>query len=167
MSLSTFANKLLWGPKPDLLPVGSAAPDVSALDQHGVKHALRDYRGTVVAVYFYPRDETPGCTRQACTFRDAWSDYEKAGVRLFGVSTDSVEAHRGFAEHHGLPFPLLADPDGAWAAGFGVPLRRGMAARSTFLIDRAGNIAAVFPNADPALDAANVLSAASKLVPVK
>src|SRR5262249_21611450 len=92
-----------------LLPVGASAPGVSATDGTGKVVRLWEMRGHPVVVYFYPKDETPGCTKEACAFRDAWTKYESAGVSIVGVSHDSEESHKAFRDHHHLPFPLVAD----------------------------------------------------------
>jgi peroxiredoxin Q/BCP len=148
---------------PALLPVGSAAPDLSATDQAGKPHRLADERGHALIVYFYPKDATPGCTKEACAFRDAWESYQKAGVMIFGVSSDDQKSHEAFAKEQKLPFPILADPGHAWSTAFGVPTRLGMTARVSFLIDPAGKIAKVYPEVDPGVHAARVLEDASKL----
>ncbi|MGF1468404.1 MAG: peroxiredoxin [Sandaracinaceae bacterium] len=138
---------------------GTAAPAFEAPDQSGALRTLEAERGNPVVLYFYPRDATPGCTAEACAFRDAWARYEEAGVQVFGVSTDSVESHRAFAEEHGLPFPLLADPEARIADAYGVPHIGGFMRRVTFLIDADGRIARVFDQVDPGVHAEEVLSA--------
>jgi peroxiredoxin Q/BCP len=119
--------------------------------------------GPPTIVYFYPKDDTPGCTKEACAFRDAWDRYAQAGVRVIGVSTDSNESHREFAEKHDLRFALIADEDRQWAQAFGVPTRAGMAKRVSFLIDRKGTVVKVYPDVDPAVHAEQVLRDASGL----
>jgi peroxiredoxin Q/BCP len=141
-----------------LLPVGSAAPDVSGVDQDGVSHDLKDAAGKVTVVYFYPKDATPGCTAEACAFRDVWDKYRQAGVGLFGVSNDDAASHKGFAGKHRLPFPLIADTDRRWAKAFGVPSRLGMYRRVSFLIGRDGRIAKVYADVDPGVHASQVLA---------
>ncbi|MEZ4394430.1 MAG: peroxiredoxin [Polyangiales bacterium] len=129
-----------------ILAVGDPAPTFSATTHDG--HAVASTGGPrerVLVVYFYPRDETPGCTREACAFRDAFSAYGEAGADLVGVSTDSLEAHRAFAQHHTLPFGLIADPRGWLAAAFGVQNNGGFLQRATFVIGRDGRVAQVFP----------------------
>jgi len=139
------------------------APEIEAPDQTGTVRTLSEMRGEVVVLYFYPRDATPGCTAEACAFRDAWDRFEQAGAQVVGVSTDDVEAHAAFAEEHELPFPLLADPDGAIAARYGVPVTAGYAKRMTFLIDREGIIRRVFEEVDPGVHADEVLAAIAEL----
>jgi peroxiredoxin Q/BCP len=148
---------------PGLLPVGSAAPDLSAVDQAGRAHRISEERGHPVVVYFYPKDATPGCTKEACAFRDAWDSYQKAGVMVFGVSSDDQKSHETFAKEQRLPFPILADPTRAWSSAFGVSTRLGMPARVSFLIDPAGKVAKVYPEVDPGVHAARVLEDAGKL----
>jgi peroxiredoxin Q/BCP len=109
-------------------------------------------------VYFYPRDETPGCTKEACAFRDAFDNYSARQVTIFGVSGDSAESHRAFSENHKLPFPLVADDDGSLARAYGVPTTFGMATRVTFLIDENGRVAHVWPDVDPGVHADQVLT---------
>ncbi len=148
-----------------LLPVGATAPDGAGqtLDDRTVH--LADARGCAAVVYFYPRDGTPGCTKEACAFRDSWSRFRQAGVALFGVSNQSRARHREFATEHQLTFPLVADESRAVEHAYGVPdalLGLGEA-RVSFLIDPAGHVARVWPDVDPALHAAEVLSAATAL----
>ncbi|MBK8253099.1 MAG: peroxiredoxin [Polyangiaceae bacterium] len=144
-----------------LLAVGAAAPALSAVDQHGKTHALADEKGHPVIVYFYPKDNTPGCTKEACAFRDAWDKFTAANVQVFGVSTDDEKSHEAFAKEQKLPFPILADPDKKWLQAFGVPERLGMASRVSFLIDASGKIAKVYPNVDPGIHADEVLKDAT------
>jgi len=146
-----------------LLPVGSPAPDLFAADQNGAIQRLADQRGRALVVYFYPKDGTPGCTEEACAFRDAWDRFKRANVVVFGVSTDDRESHEAFSKEHQLPFPLLSDPDGTWLQAFGVPTKGGMASRVTFLIDPDGKVAKVYPDVDPALHADQVLKDAAAL----
>lgn len=146
-----------------MLTVGAAAPALSATDQNGATHNLADDRGHATVVYFYPKDATPGCTKEACAFRDAWQKFQTAGVQVYGVSTDDQKSHEAFSKEQSLPFPILADPDAQWAKAFGVPMRLGMASRVSFLIDPAGKIAKVYPNVDPAIHADEVLKDAEAL----
>ncbi|AUX24154.1 uncharacterized protein SOCEGT47_046900 [Sorangium cellulosum] len=146
-----------------LLPVGSPAPDVFAADQHGAIQRLSDQRGRAVVVYFYPKDGTPGCTEEACAFRDAWDRFTQANVQVFGVSSDSRESHEMFANQNKLPFPILVDTDHTWATAFGVPTKLGATARVTFLIDPDGRVAKVYPDVDPGVHAEEVLKDAAQL----
>lgn len=140
-----------------LLPVGSRAPDFNAMAADGRNVSLASVRGPRV-VYFYPKDETPGCTKEACAFRDAWERYRNAGATIFGVSRDSEESHLQFREHHNLPFPLASDESGEIQKAYGVPSRLGMAARVTFVVDSKGVIQHVFEKVDPAVHADEVLA---------
>lgn len=143
------------------LQIGQAAPEFELPDQVGQLHSLEDYRDQWVVLYFYPKDETPGCTTEACEFRDNIFAYRKLNSQILGVSLDNVESHKRFAEHHDLPFPLLADSDSVTAEAYGVKTRRfGMtfAKRQTFLIDPAGNIAKHYVKVDPDTHSAEVLA---------
>jgi peroxiredoxin Q/BCP len=143
-----------------LLREGAEAPDFMALDQEGrVRQLSLLGRRRQVVLFFYPRDGTPGCTREACAFRDSWDRLQASGAVVIGVSTDDVASHRRFADEHDLPFPLLADPDGEILRMYGVPSALGMAARVTFVIDREGRIERVFPEVDPAVHVDEVLAA--------
>jgi len=147
-----------------LLGEGTDAPDFMADDQSGQVQrfaALRD--GHAAVLFFYPRDGTPGCTTEACAFRDAWDRLQSAGAIVIGVSTDTSEAHAHFAGDQHLQFPLLADPDSRVLGLYGVPSQMGMAARVTFLVDRHGRIARVFPHVDPAVHVEEVLAAIAAL----
>ncbi len=141
----------------------AAAPDFAAPDQDGRPRSLVEFRGKPVVLYFYPKDGTPGCTKEACAFRDAWKRFEAAGAVVLGVSRDSIENHRAFAKEHGLPFLLLADEDGAICGRYGVRSTLGFASRVTFLIDRDGRIARTFPDVDPGVHADEVLGAIAAL----
>jgi peroxiredoxin Q/BCP len=124
--------------------VGDAAPAFRLQDQNGAFHSLDEYRGQWVALYFYPKDDTPGCTTEACAFRDDVFKFKKMGVAVVGVSVDDVASHKAFAEKHKLPFTLLADSDKSVAKSYGVlTTYSGMelASRQTFLIDPDGNVA--------------------------
>ena len=118
---------------------GSAAPDFALQDGHGATWRLSDHRGKVVVLLFYPGDETPICTRQMCSVRDRWGDYVATGAEVVGISTNSVESHKAFAEHHELPLRLLADTDRKVADLYGAQsLIPGKVARSVFVIDAGG-----------------------------
>ena len=146
-----------------LLPVGAPAPALTGTDQHGKPRSLVAERGHAVIVYFYPKDGTPGCTREACAFRDAWDRYKDAGVAIFGVSTDSEKAHAEFADEQKIPFPLLADIELRWAKAFGVRTTLGMASRVSFLIAPDGKVAKVYRDVDPGVHADEVLRDARAL----
>lgn len=144
-----------------LLPVERPAPALVAVDQYGREVSLAAQRGRVVVVFFYPRDETPGCTREACAFRDAWARLDAGGVTVIGVSSDDAASHARFAERHALPFALVADTEHAWARAFGVASRLGMYQRVSFLLGRDGAVAKVYPDVDPALHADEILADAA------
>jgi len=132
--------------------VGQPAPAFKLQDQDGKWHSLGDYKGKWVAVYFYPKDDTPGCTTQACSFRDNIFAFNKEGAVIVGISVDDVASHKKFAEKHGLPFALLADADKAVAKQYGVLKNYGVvefARRDTFLIDPEGRIAKHYESVDP------------------
>ena len=117
------------------LEVGTPAPDISARDEHGKQVRLSDfYRDGFTLIYFYPKAETPGCTKQACSLRDGLVDLKAHGIRVVGVSADTSAAQLRFQQKHHLPYTLIADEDRAVATAFGVPLILGMAARQSFLI---------------------------------
>jgi peroxiredoxin Q/BCP len=137
----------------DAPAVGSMAPGFKLQDQAGKWHALSDYRGKWVALYFYPKDDTPGCTTQACGFRDNIFAFNKEGAVILGVSVDDVASHKAFAEKHGLPFTILADSDKAVTRQYGV-LKSYMglmelARRDTFIVDPQGRIAKHYESVDP------------------
>ena len=118
---------------------GTAAPDFALPDSQGQTWRLSDQRGKVVVLLFYPGDETPICTKQMCSVRDRWEDYLATGAEVVGISTDSVESHRNFAQHHDLPLRLLADTDRKVADLYGAQsLIPGKVARSVFVIDAKG-----------------------------
>ena len=147
-----------------LLAVGAQAPDFAARDDKGAPVRLSQARGKLAVVYFYPKDETPGCTKQACAFRDRFDQFAAAGVEVFGVSRDSQASHDAFRKHHTLPFALTADESGDVQRAYGVPSKLpGMSARVTFLVDRQGKIARVWPEVDPVLNVGEVLDAARRL----
>jgi len=124
--------------------IGDAVPEFELSDQNGQLHSLEDYRDQWVVLYFYPKDETPGCTTEACEFRDNIFEFRKINAQILGVSLDDVESHQKFAEHHDLPFPLLADMEGKVSDAYGVKTRMfgmKMAKRQTFLISPDGTLA--------------------------
>src|SRR5262245_50328100 len=147
-----------------LLPVGSMAPEVVGEDAAGNPVKLSEQRGKMAVVYFYPKDGTPGCTKQACAFRDAFDKLQKAGVIVFGVSRDSVASHREFRKQHSLPFAMVSVESGELMTASGLPSKfLIMSDRVTFLIDEQGKVAQVWPEVDPAVDAERVLAAAKAL----
>ena len=147
----------------DLAEPGQAAPGFTARDQTGATRSLTEFLGRPLVLFFYPKDGTPGCTKEACAFRDAWQRYQQAGVTVVGISTDGVDAHARFAKQHALPFTLLSDPDAAIAKSYGVDVTFGLTRRVSFLLDGKGQVARVFPNVDPGVHATEVLEAAAAL----
>jgi peroxiredoxin Q/BCP len=128
------------------------APEFDLPDQQGERHSLSRYRGQWLVLYFYPRDDTPGCTAEACSFRDAFAALKRMGVAVVGVSLDDVESHRKFASKYRLGFPLLFDRGGDVARAYGALFRLGplrFARRHTFLIDPGGRIARIYRRVDP------------------
>lgn len=134
------------------LKPGAPAPTFSLPDQTGQVQQLSNYRGRWVVLYFYPKDDTPGCTQEACRFRDDIAQLRALGAQVLGISLDSTESHARFAEKHGLPFPLLSDADATVTRAYGAyralgPLR--FARRHTFIIDPEGRIAKIYRHVDP------------------
>lgn len=147
------------------LPAGIPAPDFELLDDTGTPRKLSDFRGRNVVLYFYPKDDTPGCTKEACNFRDDYSSYQNAGVVVLGVSPDSVASHAKFKKKYNLPFPLLADEGhnvcdlyGVWGPKKFMGREYDGVLRTTFLIDENGNILRVFENVRPAEHSDELLS---------
>lgn len=141
-------------------PVGTPAPVFELPDQDGEPHRLEDYRGKWLVLYFYPKDDTPGCTTQACEFRDNIFAFRRLGAEIVGISLDDVESHQAFAEKHGLPFTLLADEGGAVAKDYGVLRNFGvaqLASRQTFLISPDGLVARHYEKVDVDTHSAEVL----------
>lgn len=149
---------------PAPLAAGSVAPELEGTDQNGSPLRLADLRGQPILVFFYPKAGTPGCTKEACAFRDVWQRYQEAGVRVVGVSHDDVVAQAAFAREHGFQFPLISDKDGRWGKAFGVPLRAWtFYSRISFLIGRDGKIAKTYLDVDPGVHASQVLTDAKAL----
>ena len=147
-----------------MLEVGMKAPEFSLQNQNGERVSLSDFLGKRVVLYFYPKDHTPGCTRQACAFAGTYAEFEKRGVVVIGVSRDSVSSHAKFAEKNNLPFVLLSDPDREAIEAYGVWQEKKMCGkvsmgvvRTTYLIDADGVIEAVMPKVKPDTNAAEIL----------
>jgi peroxiredoxin Q/BCP len=145
---------------------GKPAPDFTLPSETGEQVTLSSLRGQPVVVFFYPRDDTPGCTRQACGIRDAWGEFAASGATVFGISPDNPRSHTKFREKYDLPFSLLADEDHAVAEKYGVWVEKKMLGkkfmgieRSTFVIDADGNVAKVMRRVKPDLHADQVLTA--------
>jgi len=157
----------------DELAPGSPAPKFALLDQASTSHALAAYRGQWVVLYFYPKDDTPGCTTEACNFRDDLPALRALKVQILGISVDDTRSHAQFAQKYQLPFPLLADTDGDVARRYGAlwsigPLR--IAKRYTFVIDPDGRIAKIYRNVKPAAHSRELqqdLKELQKSTPVK
>jgi peroxiredoxin Q/BCP len=149
-----------------MLKEGSTAPAFKTKDGNGDTVNLKDLRGQKVVLYFYPKDDTPGCTKEACSFRDAFSKFKKKGIAVLGVSPDSEASHKKFAAKYSLPFTLLADPDREIAEAYGVWGEKKFMGRTymgvhrtTFLIDEKGKIKKVFEKVKPEDHASEVLEA--------
>lgn len=159
-ALLLLASAFLWMLRPGSQRMeGSAAPDFALQDQNGKTHRLSDYAGRWLVLYFYPKDDTPGCTREACRFRDDIAVLGDLDAAVVGVSVDDARSHAGFARKYQLPFPLLSDPDGRTAAAYDSLLNLGLvrfARRHTFIIAPDGRIAARFDKVDPATHAQEV-----------
>ena len=147
-----------------MLEKGTKAPDFALFDKDGKSVSLSDFSGRKVVLYFYPRDNTPGCTRQACAFGENFCEFEKLGVSVIGISKDSVASHVKFAEKYNLPFVLLSDPEhkvieafGAWQEKKNYGKVSFGTVRSTFIIDENGIIEKVMPKVKPDTNAAEIL----------
>lgn len=148
--------------------LGATAPDFKLQDQNGKWHELKDYRGKWVALYFYPKDQTPGCTTQACEFRDNIFAYRDVGAVILGISVDDVASHKAFAEQHSLPFTILADPDKSVTAAYGtlkeyIGIAK-LARRDTFIIDPQGKVARHYQDVNPAGHSEMVLADLKQLI---
>lgn len=144
------------------LSVGDKAPVFTAKDTHGTTVSLSDYAGKNVVLYFYPKDDTPGCTKEACSFRDNYSEYQGKNIAVFGVSADDEVSHQKFTEKFNLPFPLLADVDGSIIKAYDV--ERGgyatpIASRVTYVIDGSGVISHVYTTVNTETHARDILAA--------
>lgn len=145
------------------LAVGAPAPEISAVDQDGKTFALKDvYAKGPTLVYFYPKADTPGCTKQGCSLRDAWADLQGRDIQVLGVSEDKVEAQKKFHDKHEFPFTLIADHDGKVAEAFGVPTAGGFAKRQSFLV-KDGKVVWNMLSASTATHAKDVLAAYESL----
>jgi thioredoxin-dependent peroxiredoxin len=167
MALLAFALPACAGDEVGPPPaVGAAAPAFKLQDQKGEWHTLEQYAGKWLVLYFYPKDGTPGCTKQVCAFRDDIVKVQKAGAVVVGVSLDDVESHKAFAEKHKVPFSLLADTDKAMAKSYGVltsKLGFSYTRRDTFVIDPNGKIAKHYPDVDPEANVKQVIEDLAKL----
>lgn len=148
-----------------MLKVGDKAPNFALNDKSGNKRELSEFLGKKVVVYFYPKDNTPGCTRQACAFAESYSEFKEKGVEVIGISKDSIASHVKFAEKYELPFVLLSDPELEAIKAYGVWQEKKMCGkvsmgvvRTTFIIDEKGNIEKVMPKVKPDTNAAEILA---------
>ena len=148
-----------------MLEAGMKAPDFTLNDKNGNAVSLSDFKGKKVVLYFYSRDNTPGCTRQACAFAGLYSEFKKKNVEVIGISKDSVASHAKFSEKHGLDFVLLSDPELIAIQAYGVWQEKKLygkvsmgVVRTTFIIDENGNIEKVMPKVKPDTNAAEILA---------
>jgi peroxiredoxin Q/BCP len=139
-----------------MLEIHTPAPDFTLPDQDNTNHTLSSYQGSFVLAYFYPKDDTPGCTKEACAIRDAYDIFKQHGITVLGISKDSVSSHKKFAEKYGLPFTLLADTDKKVISDYQAGSLL-MTKRISYLIDPQGMIAKTYPNVDPAMHAKEIL----------
>ena len=147
---------------PIVVTEGQPAPDFELETDAGETVKLSNLRGKPVVLYFYPKDDTPGCTRQACGIRDAWSEFQKAGAEVFGISADTPASHEKFKSKYALPFTLLADPEHKLGEPYGVGQEgKSSYERSTFVIDAEGNVAKIMRRVNPDRHADEVLEALS------
>jgi thioredoxin-dependent peroxiredoxin len=160
-SKETASTEPAKAPAQGPLSVGAPAPDVTFALHTGEQTKLSSLRGKPVVVYFYPKDDTPGCTVEAQEIRDLYEPLKQSGAVVIGVSTDAADAHRAFAEKHALPFLLASDPQGELAKAFGVPLKNGRATRVSFVVGADGRIKRTFPQVTPKGHAAELLAAIS------
>ncbi|ALP04625.1 thioredoxin-dependent thiol peroxidase [Clostridioides difficile] len=147
-----------------MLSIGTKAPEFTLEDKDGNKVSMSDFKGKKIVVYFYPKDNTPGCTRQACAFRNAYDGFKKEDIQVIGISKDSIKSHQKFAEKHELPFILLSDPDLVAIKAFDVWKEKKMygktalgVVRATYIIDENGIIEKVFEKAKPDTNAQEIL----------
>ncbi|MDI6218492.1 thioredoxin-dependent thiol peroxidase [Clostridioides difficile] len=147
-----------------MLSIGTKAPEFTLEDKDGNKVSMSDFKGKKVVVYFYPKDNTPGCTRQACAFRNAYDGFKKEDIQVIGIGKDSIKSHQKFAEKHELPFILLSDPDLVAIKAFDVWKEKKMygktalgVVRATYIIDENGIIEKVFEKAKPDTNAQEIL----------
>lgn len=148
-----------------MLNIGDKAPEFTLKDKDGKTVSLSDFAGKKVVLYFYPKDNTPGCTRQACAFAGLYGEFQEKGVEVIGISRDSVASHSRFAEKHALPFILLSDPELTAIQAYGVWQEKKLygkttmgVVRTTFLIDEQGRIQTVMPKVKPDTNAAEILA---------
>ncbi len=140
-----------------MLEQNTKAPNFALPDQDGTARALSDFLGSYVLVYFYPKDDTPGCTKEACMIAEAYGDFEKMGVAVLGISSDTSESHKKFRAKYGLPFTLLSDPKKETIGAYGAKNAAGSTKRISYLVGKDGTILKVYPKVDPANHALHIL----------
>ncbi len=147
-----------------MLKIGDKAPDFTLQDASGKQYSPADFRGRKTVIYFYPKDNTPGCTRQACAFAGLYREFERIGVNVVGISRDSAESHRKFADKYSLPFIILSDPDleaikayGVWQEKKNYGKTMMGVVRTTFILDENGTVTHVMPKVKPDTNAAEIL----------
>lgn len=152
--IAALMTPLLMG-----LATGDSAPEIGAKNQDGKTVRISDYRGKFLLLYFYPKDETPGCTQEACSLRDSYAEFKDMNAAVVGVSRQDEKSHQAFKAKHKLPFDLLVDTDGAVGKAFGVGTIQGknLSLRQSFLINPEGKIIQVYPNVDPANHTAEII----------
>ena len=155
------------------LKIGNLAPDFTLADQDGKNHKLSDYRGQWILIYFYPNDDTQGCTKEACAIRDMMPNFKKLGLQVFGISINDVKSHKKFAKKYNLPFTLLADPDRKVLEKYGVWGKKKFMGReymgtfrTSFLISPKGKIAKIYEKVKPEIHAEEVLSDLKSLIKI-
>jgi peroxiredoxin Q/BCP len=139
-----------------MLNTKTSAPNFKLLDQDGKEHSLLYHRGSYILIYFYPKDDTPGCTKEACVIRDMYKDFESNGVKVFGISSDSVESHKKFAGKYQLPFTLLSDPKKEVIKKYGADGTL-FTKRISYLVGPNGMIEKVYPEVDPTTHGVEIL----------
>jgi len=147
------------------ITIGQAAPEFILPDQDGKNHSLSDYRGKWILLYFYPKDQTPGCIKEACSFRDEYAEFRRREVQILGVSIDSAQSHKKFAQKYALLFPLLVDEDkkvvnlyGVWSKKIFLGKEYMGIYRTSFLINPQGDIVKIYNNVNPATHTQEVLA---------
>ena len=163
--LSFFMATILWGE--DMLTTGQPAPDFSLKDARGEIHKLSDYKGKIVVLYFYPKDDTPGCTAEACNIRDNYSELIKRDIVILGISFDDQESHQKFSEKYKLPFPILSDSEKNVARQYGA-IRGALLSfvgpkRITYLIDEKQNVLHIFEKVDTKNHTAQILNLLTRM----
>ncbi len=167
MSISFTLSTLMFNSvHANSLQIGQVAPEFELKDQNDQTHSIEKYRGQWVVIYFYPKDDTPGCTKEACAFRDDYKTISAQNTQVLGISVDSTESHAEFAEKYNLPFPLLADKDGHVAKRYQSLTSLGfikLAKRHTFIIDPNGLIKMIYRKVDPNSHSDQILADIKKL----